>query len=287
MPARPSGRSSSQSRTAFQHLQEQIKYVDLVIEVLDARAPLSSRHPRSREIFSNKPRLLVITKEDLGDPHKVRSWVAYFNNESDARHSHAFALSLKTQRYKDKIFQLALEMTKDKREQLAAKGLLPRPIRICVVGMPNVGKSSLINWLIGQKKAKTGNKPGITKGAQWVRVHPQIELLDTPGIMPAFSFAAAVARRLALFNLLPEAVYDIEEIAQDGFEQMKAQYPQLVQKYIYEKAETLSLEELARRRNFLTIGGNLDLVRAANVFVSDLRNGKLGRVTLDQSDSSL
>ena len=155
------------------------------------------------------------------------------------------------------------------------------------MGMPNVGKSSLINWLIGQKKAKVGNKPGVTKGAQWVRVHPQIELLDTPGILPAFSFSAATAKKLALFNLLPESNYDVEEVAQDGLEQLKAQYPKQVQNYIYEKAESLNLEELARRRNFLTTGGSLDLVRAANVFFSDLRNGKLGRVTLDRTDSSL
>lgn len=287
MPSKPSGRPS-QPRTAFQRLQEQLKYVDLVIEVSDGRVPLSSRHPKTDEIFSAKPRLLVITKEDLADPHRIKDWVTFFNSsDHGGPQAQALALSLKESKGKAKIFNLALQLTKQKREQLAAKGLLPRPTRICVVGMPNVGKSSLINWLIGVKKAKTGNKPGITKGSQWVRVHPQIELLDTPGILPAFAFGAGRERKLALFNLLPEANYDIEEVALDGLAQLKTEYPKLLQAYIQEPFETLNLEAIAKKRNFLTNGGNPDTVRAANIFVNDLRNGKLGRVTLDSVESRL
>ncbi len=287
MPSKPSGRTSSHSRTAFQHLQEQLKYVDLVIEVSDGRAPWSSRHPRSLEIFGAKPRLLVITKEDLSDPVRIKEWVTYYNTAESGPQAHALSLSLKDHRNKPKIFSLALELTKQKREQLAARGLLPRPIRICVVGMPNVGKSTLINWLIGVKKAKTGNKPGVTKGAQWVRVHPQIELLDTPGILPAFAFSPVISQKLALFNLLPEASYDIEEIADIGLNQLNEQYPKLLRDYMPELCDNLNLHEIAKKRKFLTMGGKLDTVRAANIFVTDLRQGKLGRVTLDLRESRL
>lgn len=282
MPSKPSGRSSSQSRTAFQHLQDQLRLVDLVVEVLDARAPIASKHPRSKEIFGNKPRLLIVTKEDLGDPAQIKTFLGETNSVDGAAQTRAISLSLKSARGKDKILDIVLELTKEKREQHAKKGLLPRPVRVCVVGMPNVGKSSLINWLVGQKRAKVGNRPGITKGAQWVRVHPQIELLDTPGILPAFAFGKEKGMRLALFNLLPEAHYEIEEVAECGLELMRVAYPKMLQEYISEPSDDVNLEEIARQRNFLTTGGKLDLVRAANIFVSDLRSGKLGRVTLDQ-----
>jgi ribosome biogenesis GTPase A len=192
-------------------LQQQLKHVDLVIEVLDARAPLSSRHPRAVELFGAKPRLIILSKKDLADGQRLKQFLQLFQDPH--QQVQAIALSLKSQENKTSIFTAALELTENKRQQLSDRGLLPRPIRVCVVGMPNVGKSSFINWLIGQKKAKVGNKPGITRGPQWVRVHPQIELLDTPGVLPNATFAEATAQKLALFNLLPESSYDMEEIA--------------------------------------------------------------------------
>jgi ribosome biogenesis GTPase A len=122
----------------------------------------------------------------------------------------------------------------------------------------------------------------VTKGAQWVRVHAQIELLDTPGILPAFAYSGEVARKLALFNLLPEALYDNEEIAEHGLEQIKTQYPQLLRSYIPDTPEAVTLEQIASCRNLIASGGKLDRLRAANVFLSDIRSGKLGRVTLDR-----
>jgi len=284
MPKKPFGRQeqSRQPRTAFQRLQDQLKYVDLVVEVCDGRGPYSSRHPRSVEIFGTKPRLLILTKEDLSDVPLLRKWVHFFNEEG--RQAQALSLSLKEQKHKSKIFQLILDLTKDKREQIAAKGLLPRPMRICAVGMPNTGKSSLINWLIGQKRAKTGNKPGVTKGSQWVRVHPDIELLDTPGILPAFQYSNETARILALLNLMPENIYDFVEVAEKSLLQMRSQYPKLITEYFGEPIESATLEDLARIRNFLTTGGRGDRIRAANVFISDLRSGKIGRVTMDRFD---
>src|SRR6185369_1268140 len=179
----PVGRSTNRPKgptTAFQRLQDQLKWVDLVFEVRDARVPACSRHPKSDELFGSKPRIIVLAKEDLADPALVKEWLrslALPENQT------SIALDLKYARGKDKLISLVLELTKAKRQQIANKGLLPRPMRGCVVGMPNVGKSSLINWLIGRRKALVGNKPGVTKGTQWVRLHPQVELLDTPGIL--------------------------------------------------------------------------------------------------------
>jgi ribosome biogenesis GTPase A len=285
MPQKPSGHPSSQSRTAFQLLQQQLKHVDLVIEVLDARAPFSSRHPRAVELFSAKPRLIIMSKKDLADDQRLKYWLDFFSHSPDGDEVETIALSLKTQVNKGRLFQAALELTAKKREQLAAKGLLPRPIRICVVGMPNVGKSSFINWIIGQKKARVGNKPGVTKGPQWVRVHPQIELLDTPGVLPTVTFAEQTAQKLALLNLLPESSYDMEEIAMSGIDQMKKQYPTMLARHIgasEDMTANLLLEQFARKRNFIKAGGKLDSMRAAGVFVHELRDGKLGKVTLDQ-----
>lgn len=285
-----SGRATGQSATAFKHLQETLKWVDLVIEVLDARVPLSSRHPNASKIFGHKPRLIVLSKEDLADPGKLAEWVKRMTVEDVAQEVPAasLSLSLKTQKNRDKILSVALRLTDEKRKALAKKGLLPRPMRAVVVGMPNVGKSSLINWLIGKSKAKVANKPGVTRGPQWVRVHPQIELLDTPGFLPPASFSEDVMLKLSVLNLVPPNMYETEEAARDGFELIKKQYPDLIKEYLPNcTPEQATLEEFATRRHFLTSGGHSDTMRAANTFLTDVRQGKLGRITLDRAPQVL
>lgn len=278
MPSKGSTRPSSSS-TPFQQIKEQIKYVDLVFEVLDGRAPFESRHPRSEEIFGHKPRVLVYTKEDLADPRRLKEIAEAARSDQQQ----TLVLSLKQQKGKDKLIALALALTESKRDALAKKGLLPRPMRACVVGMPNVGKSSLINWIIGRNKARTGNMPGVTKGKQWVRVHPQLELLDTPGILPHTSFSKETALRLGLLNLIPEGNYDNEEVARFGLQILKGQYPQLLQSYMPDaELDEISLDKIAEKRRFLTTGANPDLIRAAGTFISDVRAGRLGRITLKQ-----
>jgi ribosome biogenesis GTPase A len=252
-------------------LQEQIKWVDLVIEVVDARAPLASTHPKSDEIFGNKSRLLVLTKADIADKRELEAWEAK-----------GLVLSLKTGRDKDRVLKRALELTEDKRASLARKGVLPRPMRVCVVGMPNVGKSSLINWLIGTNKTKVADRPGVTRGNQWVRVHPQLELLDTPGILPVSALDRETIIRLALFNLIPSSAYEVQEVAEIGLEMLKSKYPNLLGTYVPGvDVATLTLEEIARQKNFVTAGAKPDHMRAAAVFLSDLRAGKIGRVTIE------
>jgi ribosome biogenesis GTPase A len=192
-------------------------------------------------------------------------------------------LNLKTGKGKDKLFKLALDLTKEKRARDKAKGLLPRPIKACVVGMPNVGKSTFINWIIGQKRAKTGNAPGITKGAQWVRIHPQIELMDTPGFLPSTDYDTEAKFKLALLNLLPEAHYEPIEIAEQALGVIAKKYGHHLQYYF---KDTLNLQEptlakIALARNYLQPGGVPDVSRAAMIFLSELRAGKLGSITLD------
>lgn len=288
MPKGSKSKSGGQSKTAFQLFQEQLKFVDLVFEVVDARAASSSRHPRNDKIFGNKPRLIVLTKDDLADPRISQEWAKTLPHGDSER---AIVLSLKTRKRHPEILALALELTAQKRQALEKKGLLPRPIRICVVGMPNVGKSSLINWLIGRKQTKVADRPGVTRGPQWVRVHPRIELLDTPGVLPPVVTSKQVANRLAMFNLLPASVYDPSEAAETALKEIDELYPHFLRHYLsLDKNDAglppgstfhTTLDFVAERKRFITTGGRPDTPRAAAVFLSDLRNGKIGRVSID------
>lgn len=270
---------NQEPRTPYQYIQQLAKWVDLIIEVLDGRLPDSTRHPNADSIFGNKPRLFIFTKEDLADVNVVKEKVALLQKESGSR---SVLLSLKRSTGREKIINFALEATREKQEALARKGILPRPMRICVVGLPNVGKSSLINWLIGSKKAKTGNKPGITQGTQWVRVHPKLELLDTPGILPPTGFGQSTKLKLAALNLLPQSNYEIEPVAEEALLIMKEKYPELLNRYVadLDKAED-GFFLIANRRNMIGQGAIPDRLRACTTFLTELREGKLGRITLD------
>lgn len=270
-----SGSRNASPRTPFQHIQNLIKWVDLVIEVIDARLPDSTRHPNADAIFGHKPRLFIFTKEDLADPDKVRAVLDRIDVPSAL-------VSLKRSSGKEKIINMAIEATRAQQEALVRKGILPRPMRICIVGLPNVGKSSLINWLIGRKKTKTGNRPGITQGTQWVRVHPKLELLDTPGILPPTGFSELTRDKLAALNLLPQSNYEVEPVAEAALHLLKESYPELLERYM----EGLKDAEdgfgfFAGKRNLLSQGAVPDRLRACSIFLSELRDGKVGRLTLD------
>lgn len=276
---RKSKGKGQEPRTPYQHIQKLVKWVDLIVEVLDGRLPDSTRHPNAESIFGHKPRLFILTKEDLADTDSVRIVTERLEKETGRD---SVLVSLKRASGREKIINLAIDATKDQQDALARKGILPRPMRICVVGLPNVGKSSLINWLIGRKKAKTGNKPGITQGTQWVRVHPKLELLDTPGILPPTGFDHQTSVKLAALNLLPQSNYEIESVAEEVLELMKIKYPDLLSRYLEELDEAPDgFDLIARRKNLLGAGATPDRLRACTLFLSDLRDGKVGRVTLD------
>ena len=269
--------------TPFQRLTELTKWVDLVIEVLDGRLPLSTRHPASREIFGNRPRLLVISKSDISDSDKIKAYIKRLNAQAETTKELAVVLNLKGKGSNPQaFFEAALELTREKRESLVRKGLLPRPMRAMVVGIPNVGKSSLINWFVGSKKARTGDMPGVTRGNQWIKVHPELELLDTPGILPPTLFSGETMTRLALLNLVPQDSYDTLDIANLGATIMQSKYPKRPESYLEGLSTCDSpMYYMAEKKKFLANHGRIDDLRAANIFLRDIRDAKLGPITLD------
>ncbi len=274
-----SGRQAAGRQSAFQDIQQRLKVVDLILEVCDARIPYASRHPKFDKLFGARPRIVIFSKTDLADPEAIKHWIDYLTS---IHNQLTVALSLKQSRGQNKLLAQALELTSSRRQSRQAKGLLPAPMRACVVGMPNVGKSSFINWLVGKRTTRVANQPGITKGPQWVRIHPQMELLDTPGILPPVALPQEIEIKLALFNLMPENRYDPETLVEAGLKLISKQYPDLLQRYgLHPASWDVMLCEHAANRNLLVAGGALDLRRAATSFLNDLRSGSVGRITLD------
>lgn len=274
-------RSKSTKSTAFSRLKEQLQAVDILFEVRDARIPASSTHPKADEIFGNKPRIVVLAKQDLADPKYLKAWIDLLSIGADHE---ALALSFKLRKGQDKLISSSLKMTEAKREALAKKGLLPRAMRACVVGLPNTGKSTLINWMTGKHKARTGDKPGVTRGTQWIRVHPQLELLDTPGILPPIAFTRETSMKLALCNIIPEDHYDFMEAAEYGLSYVTREQREGLKLYgdAFAAIAKPTLTDLALARSCVMTGGVPDLRRAAALFLNDFRNGKVGQFVLDQ-----
>ena len=264
--------------TPLSKIREQLKVVDLLFEVRDARLPISSSHPSSQDLFGNKPKIIVLAKYDLADPEVIGGWIRHFASDSGQM---AIALDLKTARGKNKLIDLALELTAERRAAQKRKGLLPRAMRVCVVGLPNVGKSSLINWLIGRKKAAVADRPGVTRGAHWVRVHPQLELLDTPGILPPVQFKGDQSTKLALCNIIPGDHYEVDAVAAVGLSLLYATKPSGLNTYAAEGGGEPTLEDVARTRACLGPGGRWAPKRAAAIVVNDSRSGKMRRGVLD------
>jgi len=272
--------------TPLQRLKEQLQAVDVLFEVRDARLPRTSMHPKTKEFFGNKPRVIVFCKEDLAEAQSIRQWVKHLSTPGQR----AIALSLKVNKGQGELLTQAKDLCKDKLEAWKNKGLKARPIRAAVVGLPNVGKSSLINWIIGKKKAAVANTPGVTRSNSWIRIDPNVELLDTPGMLPLAAFKGTSALKLALCNVLPGDHYDIEEIASYGLALIAQLYPKNLDTYKREgDAETLiasDLESVALARSCLKTGAELDIKRAAGIFMSEFRSGKLGRMVLDRLDGN-
>ncbi|WP_026342281.1 ribosome biogenesis GTPase YlqF [Paenibacillus fonticola] len=272
---------------ARRQIQEKLKLIDVTIELLDARLPLSSRNPMVDEILQGKPRLILLNKADLADPAVTREWIDYFKGEGFA----AIAVDASSGQGVREIPALARELLKDKIEKQQAKGMNPRAIRALIVGIPNVGKSTLINWLAGRNIAATGDRPGITKGQQWIKVGTEMELLDTPGILwPRFE-DQNVGYRLAVTGAIREEILNVEDIAFFAVKYLAKYYWEpLAERFGLEEAPqdfenpdeiVAVMEAVGRKRGCLASGGRVDLEKASSVLLRELRAGKLGKYSLE------
>jgi ribosome biogenesis GTPase A len=262
-------------QTPFSKLQDQLKLADIVFELRDARAPESSAHPAATKLFGKSPRIIVLSHLDLADNKKVKEWV----KSHTVGNQKTVAVSLKHLSNKDQLIKTAQQLASERPQR---HNVLPRPIRACVVGLPNVGKSTFINWLLSRKKAATGNKPGITRAAQWIRVSSRFELLDTPGILPPASFDRRMTNILSLLNILAEKQYESEEVAIWAIQYLSLVYPDAIQQYKLDmQSHVYVLEQIALLKNFRAKNNIPDCMRAANAFIHDIRAGMLGRLYFD------
>lgn len=267
---------------AERKLKEQLNLVDVVVEVADARIPLSSMYPEVKRLIGEKPRLIIMNKSDVADMEKTKVLVEKLKQKTGC--DIIFTSNFDN---KDitKIVNKIADLSKPAITKMIQKGLLPRPARAMVVGMPNVGKSSIINKLIKKTKTKTGAKAGVTRQQQWVRINPRIDLLDTPGIIPVKQVEQNKALRLAFVDSIGENAYELESIAEEFLKIMAEMYPNVIKnRYGFEDGEEFSLEKIALKRNLLGQSSKPDILRAASMLMMDFRDGRLGRLTLDEEE---
>ena len=268
-------------RKAERLVKENLKLVDVVIELLDARIPMSSANPVLREIVGGKPRVIVLSKADLADEAATRAWVKHFAVQGiTAVHVDA----VKGRGVKE-LVQAIAKCAKPKTDKLVQHGAKARAARCMILGIPNVGKSSLINRLSGGSKTKVENRPGVTRAKQWIRIGAQLELLDMPGILwPKFEDRQA-ALHLAFTGAINDNVYDVASVVLLLLDTLRMRYPSdLMERYRLEKELPSGmelLEEIGRKRGCLRAGGKVDYEKAEQIVLTDFRSGRLGRVTLD------
>ncbi|MGI6648177.1 MAG: ribosome biogenesis GTPase YlqF [Bacillota bacterium] len=270
-------------------IRQNLSLVDVVIELVDARIPLSSRNPDMQTLLSSRPRLLVLNKDDLAAPDKTRAWCAYFRDQGTP----AIALNSAIGKGMGQVITIASALAEDKMENLRSRGRRERAIRAMVVGIPNVGKSAFINSLTKRSVALVGNKPGVTRGKQWIRISNEFELLDTPGILwPKFE-DPEVGLKLAVTGAVSDLVYDLEEVGVRLISLLTRVAPEALQSRYQvnpvarDEVEAYELlKEIGRRRGFLQAGNQVNTVKAAYMIIQEFRDGKIGRITLDEVPSS-
>lgn len=267
---------------AKREVSEQLKKVDVVFELVDARIPYSSRNPMIDEVIQNKPRVVILNKKDMANLSEISKWEDYFRSKGyypvavDAKHSKGLK----------QVEQAAIEATKEKFERDKAKGLKPRAIRAMIVGIPNVGKSTLINKLANKAIAKTGNTPGVTKQQQWIKVGKSLQLLDTPGILwPKFE-DQTVGKKLSLTGAIKDSIVHLDDVAIYGLDFFKEHDVEALQKNfnvdVDADAENIEwFDAIGRRRGALQRGNEVDYEAVIELIINDIRNGKLGTHSFD------
>ncbi len=276
-------------------ISESLPLVDLVIEIRDARIPASSHNPELDKWLKDKPRLILLNKSDCADEAATRRWIEQFR----AAKVVALSVDCKSGQGVNRIVPAIKTVLKDLLDKRAEKGILGKPLRIMAVGIPNVGKSSLINRLAGSKRAKVEDRPGVTRGRQWVKINNELELLDMPGVLwPKFE-DPTVGERLALTGAVKDDVVDTELLAMRFLGMLNREYPQILQQRYKVEADPCTdefalLEAVGRKRGMLISGGEVNTERAAITVLDEYRSGKLGRLTLehpterdDDTDGSL
>ena len=266
---------------AKRQMQEDIKLIDLIIELVDARVPLSSRNPDIDELGKNKARMILLNKADLADERQNRAWMEYFKEKG----IYAVSIDSRNKGSMKAVSAAITEACKEKTERDRRRGIKNRPVRAMVAGIPNVGKSTFINTFAGKACAKTGNKPGVTKGKQWIRLNKSVELLDTPGILwPKFE-DQMVGLRLALIGAIKDEILNIDELSLELIKVLARDYAGiLTDRYGVDETQTpvKILEQIAENRKCISRGNELDYSKAAALLIDEFRGGRLGKITLEK-----
>ena len=270
-------------------MEQDIKLVDLVIELLDARTPLASRNPDIDKLGANKLRLILLNKSDVADPAVNRRWESWLESKGYT----VVLLDSRSGAGKKQVQAAVSQVCQAKIERDRRRGILNRPVRAMVVGIPNVGKSTFINTFAGKAVAKTGNKPGVTRGNQWIRLNKEVELLDTPGILwPKFE-DPEVGVHLAMIGSVNDEILDIRELACELLKLLRTLYPEKLQeRYSFSEEELAQetktgfelLEKIAKIRGCLLKGQELDTEKAARLVMDDFRSGRLGQISIERPE---
>lgn len=262
---------------------DNLKLVDVVIILLDARIPYSSANPMLKEIIADKPYAVALNKADLADPEVTKAWVAAFKEKN----VQAVSIDAMTGKGMKPLVKITEQLAKAKTDKLVSRGANPRAARVMILGIPNVGKSSLINRLAGAARTRTADKPGVTRAKQWIKIGKNLELLDMPGVLwPKFE-DMTVGLKLAFTGAINDEAYDMEKVVQVFLTTMLRDYPErLTERYKITEplpADTeAALEIIGRKRGFLLKGGRIDLEKTRRILLNEFRAGKLGLVSLDQ-----
>jgi ribosome biogenesis GTPase A len=267
---------------ARREIEEKLKLVDFVMELVDARAPLSSQNPMLQQVLQNKSKMILLMKRDLADPKVTNEWIEYFKEKEIP----ALAVNVNDKTDISNVIQLAKELGQKKLEKMIKKGIKPRPARAMIVGIPNVGKSTIINRLANKKIAKVGDRPGVTKQQLWIKVKKEFDLLDTPGILwPKFE-DQQVGYRLAAIGTIKDQLLSLQDIVVFVINYLKEHYPnQLEERYQIDQQEDDMVEvfvKIGKLRGALESGGNVNFDKVADIVLRDLRTGRLGNITLEK-----